>query len=384
MLQSGSFLEDVRFGERRFRIKELLFDAGDYQIALAEDTAMDDKLVCVKTIAYDAARTDDKKYVALRRKALHEELKFLARPIHLLPEPLDWLQLDGSDTVLQREPVLVYEYTHGETLHELITSRFPEGIAVTRALRITREICAFLVDLHQDKWVYRNLDPRHVIVGHDDVIHMVGCGNALKMNEAPNPTRATVESPYVAPEIRSEQSGKMLRPAADIYSLGALLSFMLTGEEPRNSVENPLTQTAFDRLSAIDPPGASLLVARCLRPMAKERFGRAERMLPYLTPRSLPTPQSDGFGLLQLPAPWSGAEPPQRLKENKLSAGPLVSVGKGQPAEAKSDAQNTAMQKPENQSLDKKPVADRSTLAYLGFLLLALFLCVISVLVPGI
>ena len=60
MLNRGSFLEDARRRERRFRIRELLFDAGDYQIALAEDTAMDDKLVCAKTIAYDTTRTSDK------------------------------------------------------------------------------------------------------------------------------------------------------------------------------------------------------------------------------------------------------------------------------------------------------------------------------------
>lgn len=327
MLQSGSFLEDVNRGERRFRVRELLFDAGEYQIALAEDVEMDDKLVCVKTIAYDSAKTSDKKYVAMRRKALHEELRFLSQPIHLLPEPLDWIQLPDSTTVLGREPVLVYEYTHGQTLYDMVRERFPTGIAPTRALRIANEICTFLVALHRQKWVYRNLDPRHVIVGYDDVIHMVGCGNATPMGEPPNPTRAIVESPYVAPEVREETSGKLLRPTADIYSLGALLGFMLTGEEPHGTVENPLTKTAYERLSTIDPPGLALLVARSIQPMAKKRFGRAEKMLPFLSMQSLPTPKTDGFGLLTLPAPWSGAERPDgRGVRSKLSAGPLISV----------------------------------------------------------
>lgn len=328
-MQAGTFLEDVGRSERRFRVKELLFDAGEYQIALAEDVLMDDKLVCVKTIAYDTAQTSDKKYVGMRRKALHEELTFLSLPVHLLPEPLDWVQVAESNTVLPREPLLVYEYVHGETLYDLVTSRHPEGIAPSRALRITRELCRFLGQIHERKWVFRNLDPRHVIIGYDDVIHLVGCGNATPLGQEPNPTRATLNSAYVAPEVRGEVSGKFLRAAADLYSLGALLSFMLTGEEPRTSVENPLTATAHDRLTKLEPPGMTLLVARLMQPLAKKRFGRAEALLPYTTPASLPKPTDDGFGLLQLPAPWTGAEPPEtRASRSKLSPGPLISVEK--------------------------------------------------------
>jgi serine/threonine protein kinase len=346
-MNAGQFLEDASRGERRFRVRELLFDGGDYQIALAEDVQMDDKLVCAKTIAYESDRTNDKKYVALRRKALHQELGFLAQPIHLLPEPLDWIQLEESATVLGREPVLVYEYTHGDTLYDLVRTRYPEGIAPTRALRMAREIAQFLVHLHRRKWVYRNLDPRHVIVGFDDVIHLVGFGNAMPMGEKPNPTRVIMESAYVAPEVRSERSGKLLRPAADIYSLGALMSFMLSGEEPRMSVENPLTKDAYERLSNVEPSGLPLLVARMMQPMAKQRFGRADRLLPFMQPHTLPSPQTDGFGLLQLPAPWSGAErPDNRATRSALSAGPLISIEKGEDQSVERSSEK-GLEKPE-------------------------------------
>lgn len=373
-MNGGEFLQDVSRGERRFRVRELLFDGGDYQIALAEDVQMDDKLVCAKTIAYDAERTGEKKYVAMRRKALHQELGFLAQPIHLLPEPLDWIQLDESATVLGREPVLVYEYTAGQTLYELVRQRHPDGIAPTRALRVAREVCQFLVHLHRGKWVYRNLDPRHVIVGYDDVIHLVGFGNAMRIGEEPNPTRVITESAYIAPEVRNERSGKLLRPAADIYSLGALMSFMLTGEEPRFSVENPLTKQAYDRLSNVEPPGLSLLVARAMQPMAKQRFGRAERMLPYMEAHSLPTPQADGFGLLQLPAPWTGAEAPDnRATRSKLSAGPLISVeGDGGELEKRAE---TELDKP------KRERRDLEQIAIVVFFLFALIAAAIALLI---
>ncbi len=367
--------------EERFRIRELLWSDGDHQIALAEDVFLDDKLVCVKTVAYDADSADDKRYVGLRRKALHDELGFLALPVHLLPEPLDWIQTEFSDVALPREPLLVYEYVHGRTLHEMVTSDYPDGIAATRALRIIRELARFLQQLHEQGWVFRNLDPRHVIISHDDIIHVVGCGNATPKGEAPNVTRAEMQSAYAAPEIRGERSGKFLRPAADAYALGALLSFLLTGEEPTLSVENPLTKAAYDRLSNYDPPGVSLLVARCMQPLAKKRFGRLSKLVPFTTVERLPKATDDGFGLLQLPAPWIGAEPPEasRSARSKISAGPLISVDEkelGRPAKADSSEEQTALEPAGDKRL--APRVERSSLMVIAFFVFALILGAIA------
>jgi len=64
--------------------------------------------------------------------------------------------------------------------------------------------------------------------------------------------------------------------------------------------------------------------------LAKNRFARVERFLPFCDISSLPTPQTKDFGMLQLPAPWSGAERPEnRATRSTLSAGPLISVARG-------------------------------------------------------
>jgi hypothetical protein len=79
----------------------------------------------------------------------------------------------------------------------------------------------------------------------------------------------------------------------------------------------------------MDPPGISLLIARCMQPLAKNRFARVERFLPFCDIANLPTPQTKDFGMLQLPAPWSGAERPEnRATRSSLSAGPLISTEK--------------------------------------------------------
>ncbi|MFU8805832.1 MAG: serine/threonine protein kinase [Bradymonadaceae bacterium] len=328
-MKTGSFLIDAERREERFRIKELLHTGGSHQIALAEDTHLDDKLVCVKTILYDTDRLDNGAYIKARREALREEMTFLTLRTPILPEPIDWLEIGSGPVESAREPVLVYEYQHGQTLHELVTRSHARGLAPLRALRIFRRLAIFLGEIHEGGYVFRDLDPRHVIIGFDDVVHVVGCGNAVPMKKRLNAAKVGTNEAYTAPEIRNELSGSMLSRASDIYSLGALFSFMLTGEEPRASVESPLSYEAYTRLKEIEPPGLALLLARCIQPLPKKRFTGVRKLLPYCEPDALPTRESEGFGMVMLPAPWRGAEPPEtpRALKSKLSAGPLISVG---------------------------------------------------------
>ena len=64
--------------------------------------------------------------------------------------------------------------------------------------------------------------------------------------------------------------------------------------------------------------------------------------MPFLEDGQLPTPTTKGFGLLMLPAPWSGAERPEsRALASKISAGPLISVD-----ELDDEAQSDASEEP--------------------------------------
>lgn len=324
-------LIDAETGEERFRAQGLVASGRHYQIVLGEVIGRDGGAACARAILYDVERLEDRAYVEGRHRALDQMRRFLSGvDSDLLPEPIAHFETSSPETGFEREPVVVTEFVEGETLFEWLRREHPEGLEVERALGLFRSIVQFLVTAHGEGYVYRDLDPRHVIVDGDGELQgMVGFGNATKMKERPNPhVMDFEEAPYVAPEVRAERSGGMLKPSADVYALGALLSFMLTGEEPRSVVENPLSWPAYERLSNLEPPGAALLVARCIRPLAKNRFGRLERLLPYTTPDGLPTPDTDGFGMLHLPAPFSGVEEPDenRALKSNLSSGPLISV----------------------------------------------------------
>ncbi len=329
-MSDENYLTDAQSGARRFRVRDLVTTGRSYQIVRVEDTETG-QLACAKAAAYDAKRRGDADYVRARGDQLEAEWRFLKAVDHpLLPEPIAFFRAASDETGFDDEPVLVHQWRAGTTLFEWVRLEHPEGVAPAVALGILRQLVQFLSAVHAAGYVYRDLDPHHFIVDDDgELVGAVGFGNATPKGERPNEFKmAYDDDPYVAPEVRAERSGKLLRPTADAYALGALMSFVLTAEEPRTVVENPLNWPAYDRLSNLEPPGLALVVARLIQPHFKKRFGRMERLLPYTTEDGLPTAQSKGFGMILLPAPFSGVEDPDknRALNSKLSSGPLIST----------------------------------------------------------
>ncbi|MGM0555288.1 MAG: protein kinase domain-containing protein [Myxococcota bacterium] len=339
-----TILEDIEHGDARVRIERMLETGEHYQIVLGEDVETGEK-VCIKAILYDADRLDDQAYVDARRDALEQERQFLddAAPVDGIPDLVAYFETTGLDGAFEREPVLVYRYQPGRSLYGVVKSEQKGGVEPEFALEILQQLTDILKKVHVVGWIFRDLDPRHVLVDDDGEVSLVGCGNATLKSERPIAEKMDyADNPYVAPEVRQERSGKMLRPTADAYALGALMSFVLTGEEPRTVVENPLNHEAYEKLSNMEPPGLALIIAKCIQPMAKNRFGNFKRLEPYTTEDGLPTANTEGFGMLLLPAPFSGVENPEdnRALKSKLSEGPLISTARAR-KQAEEMEQNT-------------------------------------------
>jgi serine/threonine protein kinase len=318
-LRKGQLLKDATSGEERFRIGELLSDGRNFYIAGGEDTHLESMLVALKCIKY--SDNPGEQEAQERVDALRLELEVLTQPSTLFPEPIDWVEVESDLGGLKTEPVLVLEHIAGKTLREEINRG---AMLPARALIIVHEIALALADLHDAGFVFRDLDPDHVLIGFDDVLHLVGTGNVARAKSRPIPAKMQLSARYSAPEIRGERSGKFITKRADVYALGALLSFLLTGEEPTREVEGPLSTTAHGKLLAL-PQGFALLVARSLQPMAKNRFPSARAMLPFLSQSGLPSRSSPGFKTATLPLPFDRNVPDNRATRSKISAGPLMS-----------------------------------------------------------
>jgi serine/threonine protein kinase len=143
------------------------------------------------------------------------------------PYVLKFIPVHGQKS----RPYLVTEYLRGCTLAHLLKAMCP--LPEKDALKIASLLCEALQYLHDHGVVHRDLKPHNVMVGCDGSIRLLDFGLA-KSNEFRRVTFAgwtpAMGTPdYMAPE---QVRGKRGDARTDVYSLGAMLYEMLTGETP--------------------------------------------------------------------------------------------------------------------------------------------------------
>lgn len=132
------------------------------------------------------------------------------------------------------EYLMVLErYIDGKNLSEIIERGNTDK---KTACKYAIQICDALAVLHENGIIHRDIKPENIIITKDDNAVLIDFSIARKIssdNECDTNNLGTVG--YAAPEQYGiTQSGK----TTDIYSLGVLLNFMLTGEHPAVTVPN--------------------------------------------------------------------------------------------------------------------------------------------------
>jgi serine/threonine-protein kinase len=128
-------------------------------------------------------------------------------------------------------PYIAMEYLEGQTLSELLNSVKP--LPEPDAARIAARICTALTYMHEHGVVHRDLKPQNIMMCNDGTIRIMDFGIA-RSDESRRltfvgftPTMGTPD--YMAPEQVKGSRGDV---RTDIYSLGAILYEMTTGEMP--------------------------------------------------------------------------------------------------------------------------------------------------------
>jgi hypothetical protein len=183
------------------------------------------------------------------------------------------------------------EYLPGQSLEELVERDGP--LECRRAIHFVRQICGPLREAHQLGLIHRDIKPSNVLVcergGVSDVAKLLDFGlvvpiSALASHSAE--TRLTqagmiVGTPaFMSPE---QVGGDDLGAASDIYSMGALLYFLVTGQPPFGN-RNAGQVLAAHIYEAPKPPSAlrpeinaavDAVVLKCLAKSATDRFSSA-------------------------------------------------------------------------------------------------------------
>jgi predicted Ser/Thr protein kinase len=125
---------------------------------------------------------------------------------------------------------LVMRYVAGDDLRTLV--RRDGACSPRQAAEVAEQLGAALDAIHRAGYVHRDVKPQNVMIGADGHVYLSDFGLAKEALATSGPTTSehwvgTLD--YVAPEqIRGERIG----PRADVYALGGVLCFMLTGRVP--------------------------------------------------------------------------------------------------------------------------------------------------------
>lgn len=330
-MEPGDHLIDESGEQTPYRVEGLVASGEHHQIARGRDTEAGRDVV-LRTVLYGSEPTDD--HVEIRRTRLRREYNFLEDldGAGVAPEPIEWLEVQASPVDRPPEPVVVCEEIEGPMVSDRIAEDHPEGVEPAVALDWLDQLGEFARQCHEAGWLWRDFDPRRFRIEEDGRLRAVSTGAVVPLTgEFPVDEHAPVNPDYTAPEVRRDLEAQLKRPAADLYGIGALASFVLTGQQPRHRVESPLSYTAHQRLKEHGVDGLELLVARLLQPMAKHRLQSAEQLGRYTgSLEDLPSEEDEGFEDCKLPAPWEGLDidnPDDNLGlKSQISSGPLVSV----------------------------------------------------------
>ena len=177
---------------------------------------------------------------------------------------------------------LSMEFIKGEELSSLLRriGRLPEN----KALQLARQICAGLAAAHDVGFLHRDLKPANIMIDGDGNARILDFGlGGLTDEFAEEEIRAGTPA-YMSPEQAA--SRERLDARSDLYSLGAVAFFLLTGRPP--FVHENVLQTlkshgnesaAFpDDFKDVLPVDLQALVLRCLEKNPADRFPDAGRL----------------------------------------------------------------------------------------------------------
>lgn len=187
----------------------------------------------------------------------------------------------------------VMEYLDGPTLDALVKEAGP--LPPGRAVHLLRQVCGALAEAHAAGLIHRDIKPGNVIVtaqgGQHDVAKLLDFGLVHDLttdadaDDRLTRTGTVLGTPaFMCPEQAAGESTTDAR--GDVYSLGAVAFFALTGRPPFQA--KPLAKLLAAHRFEIPPPLTDIrpdcphdlaaVVARCLAKEPAERFQSAAEL----------------------------------------------------------------------------------------------------------
>jgi serine/threonine-protein kinase len=202
----------------------------------------------------------------------------------------------------------VMEFLPGATLDDLVKRHGP--LPPARAVFLLRQLCSALAEAHAAGLTHRDVKPGNVIVRdagrQADFATLLDFGLVLDRSAGDDKlTRegAVAGTPaYMAPE---QAAGDRVDHRADVYAVGAVGYFLLSGRAPfaGGSAMRTIAAVLSDAPKPLDgaPPELTRVLMRCLAKAPGERFASADEL-----DAALAGCAGDGWSHEQAAAWWAG------------------------------------------------------------------------------
>jgi serine/threonine-protein kinase len=226
----------------------------------------------------------------------------------------------------------VMEYLPGLTLEELVRRHGP--LSPARAVHFLRQVCAALGEAHTRGLTHRDIKPGNVMVcergGVLDFVKVLDFGLVRVTEDAADGTltregTVTGTPAYLSPEQAGGEG--VIDALSDIYSVGALAYFLLTGQPPfaGRSPAKMLAAHLYETpapLPADIPPDLAVVVMRCLAKAPVERWPDAASLETALAETSAPA-----WTAHDATAWWQRADRSDRDKSSALATATWAEPG---------------------------------------------------------
>jgi WD40 repeat protein/predicted Ser/Thr protein kinase len=182
-------------------------------------------------------------------------------------------------------PFFSMEYVEGATLADLVRGG---PLEPGRAVRLVRAVAEAIHYAHQQGILHRDLKPSNVLVDALDQPRITDFGLARNLAEDSELTVSgqALGSPNFMPPEQAEGRHKKMTPRSDVYALGAMLYFLLTGRPPfaadsavatlRQVVQND--PVAPRLLNPGLPRNLETICLRCLEKEPSRRYTTAQEV----------------------------------------------------------------------------------------------------------
>ena len=266
---TGTLAQQMVLGGR-YQLLSCIGQGGMGAVYKAADTRFNNRPVAIKEMSS----------AGLPPARLQEAEAAFEREAHLLADLLhpNLPRIYEHFTENERS-YLVMDFIEGQTVEEYLAKIGGGPLPVDQVVRWAQQICDVLnyLHTHQPPIVFRDLKPANVMMSESGHIFLIDFGIARIFKPGKQHDTVALGSPgYAAPE----QYGKaQSTPRSDIYSLGALLHYLLTGIDPS---EQPFFFRPASQVNPAVNPALEALLKQMLDMDSERRPASAQDVLQAL------------------------------------------------------------------------------------------------------